>query len=299
MGRALFSLAYAAPEPTVRIEPEPEVEPYGRWSACNRFDPDSDEFFQDAEYEAFIDPVHIHHRHASVPSLDPTSDSERTAETSDSGDSSDGDQASPVMPRSDIPVVLGGRPYNNRPLTRTYTPSTRLEYTARSSTPASYDSSPTSLLPVHSPVSPQSPDLLDNPPFIPPPSFRQPTPDIERESSLRIEPPLTPPFRRSVNISPFNVSRIQIMPATRSPSPDSPPVPATPPSGTPLGVHSQSQAMLTPSPPPSVTPRFYSWQTHSIPALPTSPTIVRGNIRSTFARRESTSARIHIPSAIV
>jgi hypothetical protein len=108
----------------------------------------------------------------------------------------------------------------------------------------------------------------------------------------------SPPLRRMVNITPINVSRIQIMPATRSPSPDSPPVPATPPSRpTPLTL-SESQAMLTPSPPPSVTPRFYSWQNHPIPALPTSPTVIRGNVHPTFARREPISARVHVPSAL-
>lgn len=297
MGRALFSLAYAAPEPAVRIEPEPEFEPYGRWSDWNRFDPDSDEFFQDAEYEAFIDPVHMHpQRTSSVATLETVSDSERGAESSDSGHSSDGDQGSPVMPRSEIPVVLGGRLYNNRPLSRSS--DTHMEWMERSSSPASYVSSSTSLLPVHSPDSLQSSDLLENPPFIPPPSFRQPTPDIERESRHRIDPPPSPALRRTVNIIPINVSRIQIMPATRSPSPASPLVPATPPSQTtPFSLH--SQAMITPSPPPSVTPRFYSWQNHPIPALPTTPTIIRANIHSTLIRRENTPTRIYNPSAIV
>jgi hypothetical protein len=187
MGRALFSLAYAAPEPAVRTEPEPEVEPFSRWSAWNPFDPDSDEFFQDAEYEAFIDPVNIQRQRAPIVTLEVTTDSERTAESSDSGDSSDGDQASPVVPSSEIPVVLGGRLYNNRPLVVHIHQDNRLEWTERSSSPASLRLSSASLLPVHSPHSPQSPDLLDNPPFIPPPSFRQPTPDIE-EGSVSILP---------------------------------------------------------------------------------------------------------------
>jgi len=295
MGRALFSLSYATPDPVVRTEPEPEVEPYGRWSIWNRFDPDSDEFFQDAEYEAFIDPVDIEiQRQRAIVSLEPTTDSERTAESSESDDSSDGGQTSPVVPSSEIPVVLGGRLYNNRSLHRMslhriYTRDPRSE---RSSSPASYVSSSTSLLPVHSPVSPQSPEL-DTPPFIPPLSFRQPTPDLEEQRN-RIDPPPSLPLRRTVNIIPIDASRIQIMPATRTPSPESLSIPATPPSQTTLTLQSQSQ-MLTPSPPPSSTPRFYSWQNHPIPALPTSPTIIRGSV---FARRETPSA-IHIPSAVV
>ncbi|TFK60237.1 hypothetical protein BDN72DRAFT_850692 [Pluteus cervinus] len=57
MGRALFSKSYPATTPTVRSEPEPILETsYEKWSRWN-FDPDSDEFFHDAEYEAFIDPA--------------------------------------------------------------------------------------------------------------------------------------------------------------------------------------------------------------------------------------------------
>jgi len=282
MGRALFSLSYATPDPAVRTEPEPEVEPYGRWSIWNRFDPDSDEFFQDAEYEAFVDPVNIDiQRQHAIGLLEPTTDSERTAESSESDDSSDGGLASPVVPSSEIPVVLGGRIYNNRSLPRTYTRDPRLGWS---------DVSSTSLLPVHSPVIPQSPDTLDNPPFIPPLSFREPTPDIEEQRN-RIDPPPSLPLRRTVNIIPIDASRIQIMPATRSPFPESLPM-TPPPQATPLSLQSQ---MLTPSPPPTATPRFYSWQNHPIPALPTSPTIIRGSV---FTRRETPSA-IHVPSAVV
>ncbi|EKM50637.1 uncharacterized protein PHACADRAFT_264016 [Phanerochaete carnosa HHB-10118-sp] len=48
MGRPLFSQAYTAP--AVRVEPE-QPQPYERWSYWNPFDPDSEEFFADAEDE--------------------------------------------------------------------------------------------------------------------------------------------------------------------------------------------------------------------------------------------------------
>ena len=56
MGRALFSTIYHT-APAVHEEPEAEpadVPGYGTWGQRNKFDPDSDEFFDGAEYEAFL-----------------------------------------------------------------------------------------------------------------------------------------------------------------------------------------------------------------------------------------------------
>ncbi|KAJ7066507.1 hypothetical protein C8F01DRAFT_1123522 [Mycena amicta] len=59
MGRALFSERYgcrAATDTAVSaaiVDPEPA--PYHKWSISNRFDPDGDEFFENAEDEAFLD----------------------------------------------------------------------------------------------------------------------------------------------------------------------------------------------------------------------------------------------------
>ena len=47
------SVLYDIYKPAVRIEPEPTVDLCEKYSFCNRFDPDSDDFFRDAEYEAF------------------------------------------------------------------------------------------------------------------------------------------------------------------------------------------------------------------------------------------------------
>jgi hypothetical protein len=56
MGRPLFSLSMNS-APAVRVEPEVEgfVVPE-RWSDKNPFDPDADEFFDDAVFEAFVEP---------------------------------------------------------------------------------------------------------------------------------------------------------------------------------------------------------------------------------------------------
>ncbi|KAF9240613.1 hypothetical protein BU15DRAFT_87530 [Melanogaster broomeanus] len=57
MGRPLFSKTFQS-APAVRL-PDPPC-PYEKWSHLNAFDPDSDEFFDDAlaVYEDFIDPGH-------------------------------------------------------------------------------------------------------------------------------------------------------------------------------------------------------------------------------------------------
>lgn len=54
MGRALFSAneRYGL-APAIRVELEP-VCPYDKWSDYNRFDPDADEFFEGAVFEAFL-----------------------------------------------------------------------------------------------------------------------------------------------------------------------------------------------------------------------------------------------------
>ncbi|KAK0467018.1 uncharacterized protein EV420DRAFT_1506732, partial [Desarmillaria tabescens] len=57
MGRALFSSAYnsapAVATPTPFAD-TPYEKIYEKWSMFNQFDPDSDDFFEDAQYEAFI-----------------------------------------------------------------------------------------------------------------------------------------------------------------------------------------------------------------------------------------------------
>ncbi|EGO22463.1 hypothetical protein SERLADRAFT_395723, partial [Serpula lacrymans var. lacrymans S7.9] len=56
MGRPLFSKLYQV-TPAVR-EPEPPC-PHEKWSYLNNFDPDADEFFENAEYEAFVEAADV------------------------------------------------------------------------------------------------------------------------------------------------------------------------------------------------------------------------------------------------
>lgn len=65
MGRPFFSQAYSSPPAVVvRVEPEPAPAPSPteqpvceRWTYWKPFDPDSDEFFVNEVYEAFVDPT--------------------------------------------------------------------------------------------------------------------------------------------------------------------------------------------------------------------------------------------------
>jgi len=55
MGRALFSQKYLS-EPAVCEDPAPPFDaPCQRWSPCNQFDPDSEDFFKNAQLEQFLD----------------------------------------------------------------------------------------------------------------------------------------------------------------------------------------------------------------------------------------------------
>lgn len=280
MGRTLFSLAYAVPEPAVRTEPEPQVDTCAKWSVWNRFDPDSDDFFQDAEYEAFID--HVPERqHVQMTAGRASPDSMDLENRSDAG------RVSPMAAGLDGPLVFIQRPsYNDW--------NAGGPILGRSSSPDSDFSSSASLSPVHSPVLPPNADQLDNPPFIPPLSFRGPSPGIEEPISP-VDSPQSPTLRRTAETTPITLSLIEIQPATRSPSPDLSSTPASQANP----ARQIGQTMLTPSPPPSVTPRFYSWQHHPIPALPVSPTVVRGNARMPFPRQGTTPARIRISDSVM
>jgi hypothetical protein len=57
MGRALYSTKYTVAVATPELAQPVADSPYAKWSRdSNYFDPDSDEFFIDAQYEAFVDP---------------------------------------------------------------------------------------------------------------------------------------------------------------------------------------------------------------------------------------------------
>jgi hypothetical protein len=134
-------------------------------------------------------------------------------------------------------------------------------------------------------------DHLGNPVFIPPDSFREPS---EPDGDLPSPPHSPPTLRRTTDITPITVPtnpQVVFMP----PSPEVLTTPSTPP------LRYQSlPPMLTPSPAPSVTPRFYSWQHHrpiSTLPIPPSPTLPRNNRDGPFTNPHARVSLMRIDAA--
>ena len=293
MGRSLFSQSYST-TPAVRIEPEPTVDPCEKYSLWNRFDPDSDDFFQDAEYEAFIDPVQYQRDQEELIAV---AQADTATEDSESSESSNSDRGSPMAVGSDDPTILiatyANHPWSSPAASGGWQSAT----TDHSTVTAGITYNPRRMQSVFGarPHEPEDADHLGNPVFIPPDSFREPSEPDDLPSS----PPHSPPtLRRTTDITPITVPtnpHVAFIPPTRTPSPGL--LTTTPP---PLGYQSLPP-MLTPSPAPSVTPRFYSWHHHrSIPALPTvppSPTLSRGNRDGPFTNPHARVSLMRIDPA--
>ncbi|KAF9565878.1 hypothetical protein CPC08DRAFT_142752 [Agrocybe pediades] len=344
MGRPLYSLRYTAPEPAIRTEPEPKVDTCETWSAWNRFDPDSEEFFHDAEYEAFINPSQ------PVQNIDMSSTmvirrGGMSSASSDTSESSASDEGSPAMDQSEeIPDLVEDSFDNDRTVWR-YNVDVEVNTTTGDSEwqnqPTVHIFAPTpstnSTLSIPSRVSqdetssPRSTDQQASPAFIPPAAFRNTTPDISVESARNRPTIITrPPVRRSspINITPIFVSRniqspppviirasppgsptasVAILPVSRPASPT--PASATHVNPTSIPSPQRNETLYTPSPPPSVTPLFYSWNTRPISGLQGSPTLSRNGIRDgpftnprarmSYARIEASPARIRIPGPVL
>ena len=284
MGRSLFSML-----PAVRIEPEPTVDLCEKWSLWNQFDPDSDDFFQDAEYEAFVDPEQ-HRREREE--LAAAAQADAATESSDSSESSS-ERSSPMAVGSDDPAILIAT-YANHPWSSAATSGGWQSPTADHSTvTAGITYNPHRMQSVFGarPRETEDADHLGNPAFIPPAAFREPSPGMEFDASTPSSPPRSPNMSRTLNITPITIPtspHVVFMPPTRSPSPETP-APYTPP---PLRYQT-----LTPSPAPSATPRFYSWQHHSSPTLPPSPTLSRGNRDGPFTNPHARVSLMRIDAA--
>ena len=285
--------------PAVRIEPEPTVDLCEKYSLWNRFDPDSDDFFQDAEYEAFIDPAQYQREQEEAVQADAATEGSESSESSSSDRGSD--RGSPMAVGSDDPTILitayANHPWSSPPARGGWESAT----TDHSAVTAGITYNPHRMQSVFGarPHETEDADHLGNPVFIPPDSFREPSePDRDQPSS----PPHSPPaLRRTTDITPITVStnpQVVFMPPTRTSSPDPPTTPSTPP------LRYQSlPSMLTPSPAPSVTPRFYSWQHHPpiptlpIPTVPPSPTLSRGNRDGPFTNPHARVSLMRIDAA--
>lgn len=228
MGRPLFSHQYTTTVPAVRVEPEhiQVTQPYVRWDYLHPFDPDSEEFFANAELETPVDILPGDgdgDRELSSPLID--------TESGSSSDSSSSGSASPtreVMMQADIltPDVIAGMR-----LGRAGRDDEESAYTYRANAERAPRTRP-ALAPPAMPAARQPSFYFIDAPVR---AIRAPSPD-----SLDTEP-----------------TAALYMPALALPVP-----PSTPPP-------SMSAQLLDPSPPPSVTPRLYSWsRLRADPAAP-------------------------------
>ena len=250
MGRPLFSASYTTPAVRSEPQPAPPTILFEKWTYWNAFDPDSDEFFDspDAVYEAFLDPADVQ------PVLEERADSsaepERLGELiarelaesrSDSSASSEGTisgRGSPMAVGSDDPASMLVDAYRVDEFEpRRYSQRvTESDFTGRTRHQSDHAEHQRTREARH----------------IPP--YRYADDDVLTTTALdlmnerrvsRVMPPLSP-FRSRGFIPNF--------PSTRSITPPQP--------------HDRDQddsypyithERTNPSPPPSVTPRLYSW----------------------------------------
>lgn len=306
MGRPLFSKSYAS-SPPVRVESQAAVDRIcHKWGALNKFDPDSDEFFANAEYEAFIDPDAASQTAPveAVTQADADTISDGSSEPTELG-GTDG-IPSPMATGSDDPAALIADAYPElsddqwaQRLLRAsgYTTSTWLEAMNAVTTPLLSDIEGRDVSPVapragaedlntttvsYRPNRPRSASAA--PPGLVPLSalLTQSSSSEMHEEHVTTPMPFTPIALPSLEAAPTSgdpEAPVQTEDLTPSSAQT---VLAVEVNNTPVtpqrrNVRDPTQTIFTPSPPPTVTPRIYSWQSHPIPAIPASPTAFRGN----------------------
>lgn len=265
MGRPLYSKTFQT-EPIIR-EPEAPC-PYEKWSYINAFDPDSDEFFDNdqAVYEAFVDHVPVEH----------SEDEEEMEEDRDTVVIRlDLTREGSLLDR-DSPMAVGGDSLSQyiaqayrRQMTETETP-VRVHLATPDGTPGEVQSD--------APVSHESVEI-----------------DSSRDIMASLDAPLQPvPVMQSHDI--FNHAHHEPRDEHPLPAPSAPiPVPSTNPqrssageglsfssfyhrhlSSTPSPRHT-SFSRFSPSPPPTVSPRIYTWAPPRQPYSPAGTSPLRNN----------------------
>ncbi|KAK0501518.1 hypothetical protein EDD18DRAFT_1143073 [Armillaria luteobubalina] len=270
MGRALFSSTYLSAPAVATPTPfadTPYEKMYEKWSIFNQFDPDSDDFFEDAQYEAFI-----------------TVEQEQEQELSDAGntpalsrESSMEDRSSPMAVGSDDPAAMLADAIDSGEWDQSLS-GTAIDADADEQQWRRVGDLPIWTLANTRFVS--DPPTSSLPPFLPPSSLRNST----TASDLDDDEPATPP-RRSVTIAPITIPS---EPSSTSPVP--PDAPLTPPNVT------FSLSSLTPSPASSVTPRVYRW-TASPSQHESSGPLTNASARMSHAR--IVPAHIRLPTFAV
>lgn len=311
MGRALFSQNYIS-SPAVRTEPEPSVDPFTKWSRWNAFDPDSDEFFDNAVEELFIDTDEYRQEQERLSLL-----GDGGTGSSASSESSGSDRGSPMAVGSDDPAVLIADAYSSIDWEQRFLaagaadadwrrarderqhsdtlgyPRLSSIFNARGPRHTSVEASDDART-TQSNRS-RSATVSGGPTYHPPSSLRNSTTATEISDDTPTSPPFTP---LTINITPIP---IPIEPST--PSPVSPEWPATP-IETPTAYPFQAQTTFSPSPAPTVSPRIYSWNHRTAPRSPTSPSshsaggpLTNPGARMSLARINIAPARVHAQNA--
>ena len=249
MGRPLFS----SRQPSVRVEPEPQHPALQKWSYWNAFDPDSEEFFnnEDAVYEAFIDPadripVAVARPVSTVIDVESTSSSEPSSGRGTPMQEDADDIARPRVHR----ITTGGI----RIPSTTTVPDAALGGLPREASMVRLISNLTEAI-----VAATGPSSTPEPAPI---EIRQETrPPIRERVVTYLDLPEEEEEEEEASRTPSPEPDIRAM---RS-FPATPVRPSTPPA--------QVTPLFVPSPPPSVTPRLYSWSTltGSGSPLPASP----------------------------
>ncbi|KAG1881077.1 hypothetical protein F4604DRAFT_1578173 [Suillus subluteus] len=256
MGRPLYSKAFQT-EPIIR-EPETPL-PYQKWSYINAFDPDSDEFFENdqAVYEAFIDHVPVEH----------SEDEEETEEDRETvvirldltGEGSHLDRDSPMAVGGDSLAQYIAQAYQRQ--------------TAEPETPVRIDSSRDIMAPLDAhpqPVPSTQPHNIFNHTHhesrgelpLPTPSAPIPVPGTHSQHSSSGE---------GLSFSSFYHQHLSSTPPPRY----------------------TSFSRFSPSPPPTVSPRIYSWASHHQTYSPagTSP-LPNNNARMSHAHISPALVRV-------
>ncbi|KAI0349564.1 hypothetical protein OH77DRAFT_1225096 [Trametes cingulata] len=251
MGRPLYS---STRQPAVRVQPEVQHPTYEKWTYANAFDPDSDEFFdnEDAVYEAFIDPG----QQIQLPASPATGVTMLESSASSSSSASAGTSSGRGSPMEVVDLA-------------------RFEAEARAAGMRVLDDT---RLPVPTPRNPVLDAQLEAGRRLPAQERYQYYVSLIEGNQTRQRQRQREETRPSVR---DRIPTYLDLPQeeSRSPSPETvvlhdPPTPvrpSTPPS------HG-SAFLASPSPPPSVTPRLYTWTTFPSATVPppASPLTNRG-----------------------
>ncbi|KAF9266991.1 hypothetical protein L218DRAFT_996515 [Marasmius fiardii PR-910] len=222
MGRALFSQSYATPaiheDNAYAAENPLDKAGYGRWSITNPFDPDSDEFFSNAQTERFLEPEDLTEQQVLISSSVPPSDTDPDLLPPNAG--------SPVTNWEALGPNMWARTVRRSNVLPTQ-PSVPSQMDPLDSASSSGTTTPRS-------VSPQTPD----------PAYSPTLPGLipTDEFIARLPPPAT----------------------TTTITASTPSLTGTPPRRRRLtNSQGEPQTLQSPSPPPSVSPRLYTWSSRS------------------------------------